>query len=118
MSASSKKTKLKKFLSFYRPYRLLFIADVSCASITTLGILALPLCIRYITSEVLASGMVDPLPLILRTLLIMLGIIIVQTVCGVFYDYKGHAMGAMIERDMRNELFNHCQRLPVHFFDR
>jgi ATP-binding cassette subfamily B protein len=48
----------------------------------------------------------------------MLGIIVVQTICGVFYDYKGHAMGAMIERDMRNELFNHCQRLPVHFFDR
>jgi ATP-binding cassette subfamily B protein len=118
MSAASKTGKLKKFLSFYRPYRLLLIADVSCASITTLCTLALPLCIRYITGEVLGSGIIEPLPLILRTLLIMLGIIIVQTACGVFYDYKGHAMGAMIERDMRNELFNHCQRLPVHFFDR
>jgi len=118
MSASSKTAKLKKFLSFYRPYRLLLTADISCASITTLCTLALPLCIRYVTSEVLSVGIIDPLPLILRTLVIMLGIIIVQTICGVFYDYKGHAMGAMIERDMRNELFNHCQRLPVHFFDR
>ena len=118
MSASSRTEKLKKFVSFYRPYRLLFIADISCASITALAALALPLCIRYITGEVLSAGIIDPLPLIFRTLFIMLGIIIVQTICAVFYDYKGHAMGAMIERDMRNELFNHCQRLPVHFFDR
>jgi ATP-binding cassette subfamily B protein len=110
--------RLKKFISFYKPYRLLFMADVTCATVTVLASLALPLCIRYITGEVLASGQTDPWPLIVRTLLIMLGIIMVQTVCGVFYDYKGHAMGAMIERDMRNELFNHCQRLPVSFFDR
>ena len=110
--------KLKKFISFYKPYRLLFTADVFCASVTTLTTLALPLCIRYITTGVLAAGVSDALPLIFKTILIMLGIIVVQTVCGVFFDYKGLAMGAMMERDMRNELFNHCQRLPVHFFDR
>jgi ATP-binding cassette subfamily B protein len=108
---------LKKFISFYRPYRLLFAADVICASITVLASLALPLCIRYITVEVLSAGAFEVWPLILRTILIMLGLIIIRTVCGVFYDNRGHAMGAMIERDMRNELFNHCQRLPVRFFD-
>jgi len=92
---------LKKFLSFYRPYRLLFTMDIVCASVTSLAALALPLCIRHITSGILDAG-TDPLPLILRTLALMLGIIVVHAVCGVFYDYKGHAMGAMIERDMRN----------------
>jgi ATP-binding cassette subfamily B protein len=48
----------------------------------------------------------------------MLGLIVIQTGTGIFFDYKGHSMGAMMERDMRNELFNHCQRLPVSFFDR
>ena len=110
--------KLKKFISFYKPYRLLFTADVLCASVTTLATLALPLCIRYITTEVLSAGISDTLPLIYKTVFTMLGIILVQTGCGIFFDYKGHAMGAMMERDMRNELFNHCQRLPVHFFDR
>jgi ATP-binding cassette subfamily B protein len=110
--------KFKKFLSFYKPYRLLFFTDIFCASVTALTSLVLPLCIRYITSDVLVNENVDPFPSILKTFLLMLGIIIVQMICGIFYDYKGHAMGAMIERDMRNELFNHCQRLPVHFFDR
>ena len=110
--------KLKKFISFYKPYRLLFTMDIFCASVTALAALSLPLCIRYITTEVLSAGLSDPLPLILKTLFLMLGIIIVHTASGIFYDYMGHVMGAMMERDMRDELFNHCQRLPVPFFDR
>jgi len=113
-----KSYRFKKFISFYKPYKLLFTADVSCASITALVSLALPLCIRYITSEVLSSGVAEAAPLIFRTVGVMLGLIIVQTVCGVFFDYKGHAMGGMMERDMREELFRHCQRLPVSFFDK
>ena len=109
---------IKKFFSFYKPYKLLFAADVSCASITTLVSLALPLCIRYITGEVLTAGPVDAAPLIFKTAAIMLVLIGIQTASGVFYDNRGHAMGAMMERDMREELFHHCQRLPVSFFDR
>ncbi|MDR2730840.1 MAG: ABC transporter ATP-binding protein, partial [Treponema sp.] len=110
--------KIKKFLSFYKPYRLLLIAVLACALITVLASLALPLVIRYIAAEVTEAGIAGVSPFIFKTLLIMLILIIIQTFCGIFYDYKGHAMGAMMERDMRNELFNHCQRLPVHFFDK
>jgi len=115
MSSSYKK--LKKFISFYKPYRLLLAADIICASLTVLASLALPLCIRYLTviGPELEPG--EASLLVFRIVLTMLALILVQVSCGIFYDYKGHAMGAMIERDMRNELFRHCQRLPVHFFD-
>jgi ATP-binding cassette, subfamily B, bacterial len=116
MSASYKK--LKKFLSFYEPYRLLLFADIICASITVLASLALPLCIRYLTVNGPELEPREASLLVFRTVLAMLALILVQVFCGIFYDYKGHAMGAMMERDMRNELFRHCQRLPVHFFDR
>ena len=116
MSASYRK--LKKLLSFYKPYRLLFSAVLGCATITVLASLALPLAIRYITVEVLAVGAADATPLIFGTLLFMLVLIVIQTASGIFYDHKGHKIGAMMERDMRNELFSHCQRLPIRFFDR
>jgi ATP-binding cassette subfamily B protein len=114
----SSSKKLKKFLSFYRPYRLLLAADIICASITVLASLALPLCIRYLTVNGPELEPREASLLVLRTVLAMLALILVQVFCGIFFDYKGHAMGAMMERDMRNELFGHCQRLPVHFFDR
>jgi len=116
MSASYKK--LKKFLSFYKPYRLLLAADIICATITVLASLTLPLCIRYLTVNGPGLEPGEASLLVFRTVLAMLALILLQAFCGIFYDYKGHAMGAMMERDMRNELFRHCQRLPVHFFDR
>ena len=110
--------RIKKFLSFYKPYKLLFTADLACTLITILAALALPLCIRHITGEVLTLAPAEAVPLIWKALLVMLAIIVVQTASRVFMDYKGHAMGAMMERDMREELFRHCQRLPVSFYDR
>ncbi|MCL2093578.1 MAG: ABC transporter ATP-binding protein/permease [Treponema sp.] len=109
---------LIKIISFYRPYRLLFMGVLACAAVTVLAGLALPLCIRYITVEVLAVGPAEAVPLIFRTLLLMLALIMVQVLSGLFYDYKGHAVGARMERDMRQVLFEHCQRLPLSFFDR
>ena len=114
----SKSRKFKKFISFYKPYKLLFTAVLFCAALSALAALAIPLCIRYITVEVLAVGTGDAVPLIFQTLIIMLALILIHTLCGVFYDYKGHAVGAKMERDMRNELFRHIQRLPTRFFDR
>ena len=48
---------------------------------------------------------------------LMLVLIAVQTVCSFFVDYRGHAMGAMMESDMRSELFDHYQKLSFRFYD-
>ena len=117
-NAKPRHYRIRKFISFYKPYKWLFAADVSCAAITTLASLALPLCVRYISGEVLSGGAHGAMPVIYRTVGLMLILIVIQTASGIFFDNRGHAMGAMMERDMRNELFRHCQRLPVSFFDR
>ena len=54
---------------------------------------------------------------IIRAGAVMLAIIVVQTGFAVFYAYKGHDMGAKIERDMRGELFGQYQKLPFSFYD-
>lgn len=109
--------KLKKFLSFYEPYLGLFFTDMICALIVAAIALAFPLLTRYITKGVLASGMTNALGEIYRVGAIMLALVAIQTVCGFFVDYRGHAMGAMMERDMRNELFDHYQKLSFSFYD-
>ncbi|GHV51081.1 ABC transporter ATP-binding protein [Spirochaetia bacterium] len=116
--------RLKKFFSFYKPYRVLFIADMLCALAVAATALLLPLCTRSITKAVMEQG-IQGIPgmqrsttVIFTTGLIMLALIIVQTACGLFQDGMGHVMGAKIERNMRNELFAHYQRLPFSFFDK
>jgi ATP-binding cassette subfamily B protein len=47
----------------------------------------------------------------------MLILVIIHTLCNFYVDYRGHALGAMMERDMRNELFDHYQKLSFRFYD-
>ncbi|MDR0554279.1 MAG: ABC transporter ATP-binding protein/permease [Treponema sp.] len=115
MSRSSN-VRLKKFVSYYKPYRVLFAADLA-ASITVSAIsLIIPLCVRRATALVLGGG--GDVSGIFAMAPLMLGLVILQAGCAVFYDHKGHVMGARMERDMRNDLFAHYQSLPFSFFDR
>ena len=43
----------------------------------------------------------------------MLVIVCAQIFFSIFYDYKGHDVGARMERDMRKELFDHYQNKRV-----
>lgn len=114
---NSKKAYIKKFLSYYKPYLPLFFTILTLAFTATAIALAFPLCARYITNEVLAGSVSNPLPAIQKTGLLMLLLLAVQLACTYFVDYRGHAMGAMMERDMRQELFAHYQALSFRFFD-
>ena len=110
-------SRTKKFLSYYKPYLGLFFADMICAFIVAAITLILPLCTRYITKNVLGGNLPDALGQIYRMGALMLVLVLVQTACNYFVDYRGHAMGAMMESDMRSELFAHYQKLSFRFFD-
>lgn len=108
--------RLKKFFSYYKPYLGLFIADMGCAVLVSATLLAIPLCIRYITKH-LENQSPDALEHIYLMSGIMLGLIAIHAICHAFVDYKGHMMGALMERDMRSELFEHYQKLSFKFYD-
>ncbi len=107
----------QKFLSYYKPYPGLFVADMTCALIRSAIVLLLPLCARYITKNVLEDGAPAPLSQIYLMGGVMLALVIVYTLTGIFVDYQGHMMGALMERDMRAELFDHYQKLSFSFYD-
>ena len=107
----------KKFLSYYKPYWRLFTADMVCAFIVSATTLLIPLCISYITKNVLESDAPNMLNQILGMGAVMLALIGIHTVCNMFVAYQGHNMGAMMERDMRDELFAHVQKLSFGFYD-
>lgn len=107
----------KKFFSYYKPYRGLLAADLACAFVVSAITLILPLCARYITKNILEANPPDALHQIYMVGAVMLALIVVYALCNTFVDYQGHMMGAMMERDMRSELFEHYQRLSFSFYD-
>lgn len=108
----------RRFFSYYRPYLGLALADIGCAIVVALIALALPLCVRHITKDILEGGMDGAVRRIVSVGGVMLALALLQAACRFFFDYRGHAMGAMMERDMRAELFAQYQRLSFGFFDR
>lgn len=109
--------RIKKFLSYYRPYRGLLLADLACASIVSAITLVLPLCARYITNNVLGEITPNTLNQIYTMGVVMLVLVSVHAVCNTFVDYQGHMMGTLMEGDMRDELFAHYQNLSFSFYD-
>jgi len=109
--------RIKKFFSYYKPYLGLFFSVIVCAFIAATVTLVIPLCTRYITKNVLQGNMSNPLQQIYQVGALMIFLVIIQKACNFYYDYWGHVMGAMMENDMRKELFGHYQKLSFSFYD-
>lgn len=109
--------KTKKFLSYYRPYMGIFSADMLCAFISSGVSLAFPLIVRHITNNVLVSGGSQIVQAIVRLSAAMLFMIVIEYLCNYYITYYGHIMGAKMERDMRNDIFEHLQKLSFRYYD-
>ncbi len=111
-------SRFKKFLSFYRPHVKLFIADMVCALVAAGISLIMPMIVRYITNVVLIENSInDAIRIIIQLAAVMLGLALLEMACNFFIAYKGHIMGARMEYAMRNEIFEHYQKLSFNFYD-
>ena len=108
---------LKQLIRYYGPYKGLFFADMFFAVLGAVITLAIPLIVRYITSQVVNWPVSDAVRTIVRLGVLMIALVLVDWGCNFFIGYYGHIMGAKIEHDMRNEIFSHYQKLSFSFFD-
>lgn len=109
---------IKKFLSYYRPYAMLFLAVLGCAVLVSAVTLAFPLLVRYITKDVHEGDLSTALSEVYWIGALMLVLVAIQNIGNFFVDYKGHEIGARMERDLRSELFAHMQKLSTSFYDK
>ena len=105
---------MKKFFSYYAPYKALFMLDFTCAVIVGLLELAFPLIVNLFIDELLPGENVQ---LILLAAAGLVAIYLFNTLLQFIVTYWGHMLGTNIERDIRNEMYGHIQRLSYRFFD-
>lgn len=105
---------LKKFFSFYKPHKRLFIIDFSSAVFVAILELAFPVAVQWFIDDLLPSGNWET---IVRVGIVLLFVYIISTVLQYIVSYLGHKLGINIETDMRQKLFNHVQRQSFRFFD-
>ena len=108
---------LKKFVKYYVPYRTVFFLDLICAAIISLVDLAFPQILRTLTKTLFTEDPSQILGALLPIGLALLVMYIIQTFCKYYVSYQGHMMGAHMERDMRQKLFDHYERLSFSYYD-
>ncbi|QDX94161.1 ABC transporter ATP-binding protein [Brevibacillus laterosporus] len=105
---------LRRFFSYYRPYKGLFILDFTCAIIAGLLELVFPLAVNQFVDKLLPG---QDWSLIVGACIALLSIYVLNTALNYVVTYWGHMLGINIETDMRKKLFDHIQKLSFRFFD-
>ncbi|HGX1649999.1 TPA: ABC transporter ATP-binding protein [Listeria innocua] len=105
---------LKRFFSYYKPYRTLFIIDFGCAVLASILELAFPVAVNHVIDTLLPG---KDFGLIITAALALLFFYILNTFMQYIVTYFGHMLGLNIETDMRRDLFSHLQKQPFGFYD-
>ena len=108
---------LKRLAGYYKPYKGLFFSDLFFAILGAGITLVIPLIVRYITSTIVHLPAETATGMIVKLGIFMIVLVLIEAFCNFYIAYYGHIMGASIERDMRNEIFSHYQKLSFAFYD-
>ncbi|MEA3321599.1 MAG: ABC transporter ATP-binding protein [Bacillota bacterium] len=105
---------VRRFFSYYKPYKWLFILDFSCAVLVGLLELAFPVAVNQVIDRLLPQ---ENWTLIVWACIGLLAIYAVNTGLHYVVTYWGHMLGINIETDMRRKLFQHMQKLSFGYYD-
>jgi ATP-binding cassette subfamily B protein len=105
---------LRRFFSYYRPYRRLFALDFSCAVLSGLLELGFPIAVSLFVDDLLPG---EDWGAILLAAAALLAVYLLNTGLMVIVNYWGHVLGIAIETELRRKSFDHLQKLSFRFFD-
>ena len=105
---------LRRFFSYYRPHRKLFLIDFTCAVFSGVLELAFPMAVQVFIDDLLPG---QNWGLITAAGFALLLIYLVNTGMMAVVNYWGHMLGINIETEMRRRSFDHLQKLSFRFYD-
>ena len=105
---------IRRFFSYYRPHRRLFIVDLICSFTISVCNLFYPMIARNIMNDYVPN---QNLRLLIVWAIVLAAIYAVKSVLTFIVGYWGHVLGVRIQGDMRRDLFRHIETQPFSFFD-
>ncbi|MBP3308128.1 MAG: ABC transporter ATP-binding protein [Clostridia bacterium] len=105
---------IKRFVGYYKPYKLLFAVDMLAAIVIAVCNLYYPTLAKDIIN--VYSHDDTPRRVILFSAL-LLGIYLIKSLCTYIVSYYGHVMGIKLQQDMRRDLFKKYESLPTSYYD-
>src|SRR5699024_9992915 len=105
---------IRRFFSYYKPHKRLFIIDFTSAIIVAILELAFPVAVQWFVDDLLPG---ENWNFIIQIGVGLFLIYLLSTFLQYVLSYCEHKLGIYIERDMREDLFQHLQKQSYRFFD-
>lgn len=107
----------KRFSYYFKPYKATLALDLSCAALTCICEIVLPLLIRQITNTAQIDVTLLSVHMILGFALLYFVLRVIDAIAVYYMANIGHVMGAKIETDMRRDAYAHLQKLSNTYFN-
>ena len=106
---------IRKFARYYRPHKKLFAADMFCAFAISVCNMFFPMITRNMVGVYIPEQNLNALIFWAAVLLVLY---ILKCFFSYFVQYYGHLIGTWIQQAIRQDAFDHLQRLPFSYFDK
>ncbi len=115
-NTGSREHLLRRYWPYLKKYRKTMLLDLFCAALTCLCDLVLPLILRTITSTAMNDLASLTVELVLKMAALYLVLRLIDAAAQYFMADMGHVMGVYIETDMREDAFEHLQKLGYTYY--
>ena len=105
---------LKRFISYYRPHRLLLYSDLLAALLASLIGILYPITTRRMLTDYIPNRLYSS---IITAGIFLLALYIVRMLLNYFMQFYGHVMGVRMQQHMRRDMFDHLESLSYSYYD-
>ena len=105
---------LKRFISYYGPYRGMLALDMLAAFLISVIGMVYPIVTNKMLNEYIPKRMYTTIVIAGAIVLVLY---VLRLLLRYFVQYYGHLIGVRMQSAMRRDLFSHLQRLPFRFYD-
>ncbi len=105
---------LRRFVAYYRPYKKLFIMDMTAALLVAAIGGGYPIITRTMLNTLIPERNYRMIVIYGVTLLALYGL---KMCLNYFIQYQGHMMGVYMQARMRSDMFAHLETLPYSYYD-
>lgn len=109
--------KLKRLISYYKPYKETFILDIILSIISSMVAISIPIICHYITSKAIYLNKYEATKTVFCLAILIISLYVIFYTCKRYTEYKGKLFASKIEIDIENELFIHFQNQDFGFYD-
>ena len=105
---------IKRFLSYYKFHKKLFVLDMLASLLVSLIGIVYPIITREMLNELIPNRNYRMIVIFGISLLCLY---LCKMLLNYFIQYKGHVMGVKMQAQMRSDMFRHLEKLPYSFYD-